>query len=249
MSDDGELRGTVAVVTGASRGIGRAICLAFAAAGADVVLAARSTEAVPSRLAGTIDDVAHEVEGMGVRALAVRTDVTDDDAIAALAARVSETFGRVDILVNNAAYMVHAPFAATPAARWDRVIDVTLGGAVRCTRAFLPQMLERSTGRIINVSSGAAVMALPDMASYAAAKAALETFTRCLATEVGDAGVAVNALRIDSAVATEGAVALNPEGDYSGWETPDAIAQAVLWIARQDRAYTGRIVASSEVRG
>jgi len=245
---EADLRGAVAVVTGASRGIGRAICLALAAAGADIVAAARSTEAAPSRLPGTIDAVAREAESLGVRALAVRTDVTDGESVSALAAGVKETFGAPDILVNNAAYMVRAPFTETPPSHWDRTVDVTFGGAVRCTRAFLPRMVERGQGCIINVSSGAAVLSLPDMAAYAAAKAALEAFTRCLAAETARAGVAVNALRIDSAVATEGAVALNPGGDYQGWAAPEDIADAVLWIARRDRHYTGNVVTGSEVR-
>ena len=241
------LEGSVAVVTGASRGIGRAICIAFARAGADIVAAARSADVAPSKLPGTIESVAGEVESLGRRAIAVRTDVTDDASVAELADRAVAAFGNVHILVNNAAYMYRAPFAETPPPRWDRVLDVTLGGAVRCARAFLPAMLERGGGRIINISSGAAVMSLPDMASYAAAKAALEAFTRGIAAEVAARGVAVNALRIDRAVATEGALALNPEGDYSGWETPEAIAGAALWVAEQDVGFTGQVVVSSEV--
>ncbi len=242
------LRGSVVVVTGASRGIGRAICQAFARAGADIVAAARSTEGAPSKLPGTLEAVLRDVEATGARAVAVRTDVTNVESIAYLARRTVELFGRADVLVNNAAYMVRAPFAEAPSSRWERVLDVTLLGAVRCTRAFLPDMIARGVGRIINVSSGAAVMSLPDMSSYMAAKAALEAFTRGLAAEVNDRGVAVNALRIDRAVMTEGALAVDAEGDHDGWETPEAIAGAALWLARQDVAFTGQIVVTSEVQ-
>jgi NAD(P)-dependent dehydrogenase (short-subunit alcohol dehydrogenase family) len=241
------LRGSVAVVTGASRGIGRAICLAFAGAGADVVVAARSTDAEPSRLPGTIDAVAREIAAMGRRALALRTDVTDGGSVAALASRALETFGHIDILVNNAAYLFRAPFRDTPPERWDRVLEVNLGGAAICTRAFVPAMEERGSGRIINISSSAASMALPDIVSYATSKAALEAFSRGLAAELAGAGIAVNALRVDRAVATEGARFLNPDGDYADWATPEAIASAALWLALQDVSYTGRIVESSRV--
>lgn len=248
MTPDG-LAGKVAVVTGASRGIGRAICVAFANAGADIVVAARSTQAEPSRLAGTIESVAAEVEALGRRALAVRTDVRDDASVTALMRRAGDAFGRIDVLVNNAAYLYRAPFAGTPPAKWDLVFDVNLGGSVRCIRAALPGMLERGGGRIINVTSGAVTMALPDIVSYAASKAALEALTQGLASELAGTGVAVNALRIDSAVATEGALALNPGGEHAGWATPASVADRALWIATRGAAFTGNIVSSKESAG
>jgi NAD(P)-dependent dehydrogenase (short-subunit alcohol dehydrogenase family) len=240
------LRGRVAVVTGASRGIGRAICLAFAAAGADIVAAARSTDAAPSKLPGTIESVAREVEALGGRAIAVRTDVADEASVDALLAHTIEAFGRADILVNNAAYMYRAPLLDMPLTRWDRVFEVNLRGAVICARAFAREMSGRSEGRIISVTSSAASMALPDVISYAASKAALEALTRGLAAELAPSGIAVNALRIDRAVLTEGALYLNPEGDYEGWETPQAVARAALWLATQERTFTGQIVESSQ---
>ncbi len=246
MTVDGPLAGRVALVTGGSRGIGRAICLAYARAGADIIVAARSTDAAPSKLAGTVDGVAAEVRALGSRALAVRADVGDDASVADLVREADHVFGRVDVLVNNAAYMFRAPFIATPLEKWERVLDVNLGGAARCIRAFLPGMVGRGYGRIVNVSSGAVTMALPDIASYAASKAAVEALTCGLAAEVAGSGVTVNALRIDSAVATEGARALNPGGDYTGWATPEAIAEAALWLATRDASFSGRIIASSE---
>lgn len=240
------LAGRVALVTGASRGIGRAICLAFARAGADIVVVARSTDDAPSRLAGTIDGVAAEVASLGRRAIALRADVADDASVSAMASDALSAFGQVSVLVNNAAYMYRAPFIETPREKWERVLEVNLGGAARCIRALLPGMLARGEGRIVNISSGAVTMALPQIVSYAASKAALEALTVGLATELAGTGVAVNALRIDSAVATEGAVALNPGADYGGWATPEVIAEATLWLATRDASFTGRIVASSE---
>jgi NAD(P)-dependent dehydrogenase (short-subunit alcohol dehydrogenase family) len=243
------LRNNVAVVTGASRGIGRAICLAFAVAGADVVIAARSTDAAPSKLPGTIESVAREVEALGRRAIAVRTDISDDASVENLERATIEAFGAADILVNNAAYLFRAPVHETPLARWDRVIDVNLRGPLICTRAFVPSMIERGRGRIINISSAAAKMVLPGMVSYSTSKAALEALTRGMAAELERFGIAVNALQVDSAVSTEGAIALNPDDDRSGWKTPEAIASCALWLAQQPRGYTGRIVVSSDVCG
>src|SRR3989304_5010404 len=142
------LEGQVAVVTGASRGIGRAIAVDFARAGADVVVSARSSESAPSKLPGTIEQTAREVEAEGRRALAVATDVTDEAQVQALAG-----FGRIDVLVNNAGISFPAPFAQTPLKRWDLVMNVNLHGPVMCTQAFLPRMLEQGPGRIINISS------------------------------------------------------------------------------------------------
>jgi len=178
------LAGRVALVTGASRGVGRATALALAGAGADIAVSARSTEAAPSRLPGTIDETAREVRGLGRRALAVAADVTDEAQVDALAARALGEFGKVDLLVNNAAYFFPAPFHEIPQKRWDLVLDVNLRGAVLCTRALLPSMMARGSGRIVNVSSSAAEMLLPDMLGYSVSKAALEAFTRGLAAEL-----------------------------------------------------------------
>src|SRR3990170_2403766 len=148
------LSGQVAVVTGASRGIGRAIAVEFARAGADVVVTARTSEAVPSKLPGTVEETARQVEALGRRALAISADVTNEEQVQAMASRTLEEFGQVDILVNNAGISFPAPFHQTPLKRWDLVMNVNLRGPVMCTQAFLPSMMERRSGSIINVSSG-----------------------------------------------------------------------------------------------
>jgi citronellol/citronellal dehydrogenase len=246
------LAGHVAVVTGASRGIGRAVSLALAGAGADVVCAARSSDATPGKLPGTIDETAREIEALGRRALAVACDIRDEAQVRALADRTLAAFGRIDLLINNAAVNQRGPFAELPAGRWDLVLDVNLGGTANCTRAVLPHMLERGSGRVVNVSSGAAtdpaVAAELGIIAYAVSKAAVESLTQSLAIELAPRGIAVNCLRIESAVATEGARRVDPEGDYSGWEQPEAVADAVLWLATREPAYTGRIVTIAETR-
>lgn len=246
------LQGQVAIVPGASRGVGRAIALALAAEGANVVCAARSTDASPAKLPGTVDQTARQVEALGRRALAVPCDLRNESQVQALVERTMTSFGRIDLLVNNAAVNYRAPFVDTPASRWDLVLDVNLGGSVRAIRAVLPHMLERQRGAIVNVSSGAVtdaqVTADLGIIAYAVSKAAVEKLTETLALELQPSGIAINCLRIESPVATEGARAIDPEGDFSAWEQPEAVAEAVVWLATRPPSYTGRIVTVGEAR-
>ncbi|TET95597.1 MAG: SDR family NAD(P)-dependent oxidoreductase [Dehalococcoidia bacterium] len=257
MTDQSQpLSGQVAVVTGASRGIGRAIAVDFARAGADVVVAARSSEKAPTKLPGTIEETAREVEAAGRRpdgrpsgrALAIPMDVTDEAQVQAMAQRTLEEFGRVDILVNNAGISFPAPFSQTPLKRWDLVMAVNLRGPVMCTQAFLPRMLEQGGGRIINISSYLAEVLMPGMMSYSVSKIALEKLTQALAAELQPRSIAVNALRIEMNIATEGWQYLNPSIDYSNWEKPEAASEATLWLATRDPSYTGQVVTIGEAR-
>jgi NAD(P)-dependent dehydrogenase (short-subunit alcohol dehydrogenase family) len=244
------LNDSVAVVTGASRGIGRATAIALARAGAHVVCVGRSTDAAPSKLPGTIDETARAVEAIGVRALALQCDVSREADVEVLRERVMAEFGRVDLLVNNAAVNYRARLAEVPIARWDQMMNVNLRGAFLCARAFLAHM--RPGSSIINVSSGAAtkpaLSAKLGIIPYAVSKAALESLTQSLAEELRGREIAANGLRIESAVATEGARAVDPEGDYSEWETPEAVAEAIVWMAEHDASWTGQIVTVGEVQ-
>ncbi|MCH8919735.1 MAG: SDR family NAD(P)-dependent oxidoreductase [Chloroflexi bacterium] len=249
MSNESQpLSGQVAVVTGASRGIGRAIAIEFARAGADVVVSARSSEKAPSKMPGTIEETAREVEAAGGRAIAVPTDVTDESQVQAMAQRTLDEFGRVDILVNNAGVSFPAPFSKTPLKRWDLVMNVNLRGPVMCTQAFLPRMLEQGSGRIINISSYLAEVLMPGMMSYSVSKIALEKLTQALAAELQPKKIAVNALRIEVNIATEGWQFLNPNIDYSDWAKPEAASETTLWLATRDPSYTGRVVTIAEAR-
>jgi len=242
---------TVAIVIGASRGIGRHIALALARDGMDVVCAARSTRDAPSKLSGTIEETASEVEALGQRARAVPCDIRQEDQVAEMVSRTTEELGQIDVLVNNAAVVVPAPFSEITSKRWDLMLDVNLGGTVLCTRAVLPIMLEQGSGRIINVSSGAVTD--PELAAqlgiipYAVSKAAVEALTTALAAELQPRGISVNCLRIESAIATEGAELADPGVD-SGWEQPETAADAVRWLAAQDTSYTGHVVTMAEAR-
>lgn len=252
MTETMNLEGNVAVVTGASRGIGRATALVFARAGADVVCTARSTEAAPAKMPGTIEETVQQVRMLGRRALAVRCDVSRDDQVELLAQRTLAEFGRVDILINNAAANYLAPFVDMPVKHWDLVMSVNLRGAVLCTKAFLPHMLAQRSGRVVNVSSGAAVdpeiNASYRMLAYGVSKAGLEMFTRGLGAELRPHNIPANALRIETYVASEGAMMFNPEADYSQWDKPETAGEYILWLATRDVGFTGRVLTMADVR-
>ena len=180
------LKGKVAVVTGASRGFGRAIALGLAESGADVVLAARTLPA--------LEELAKEVEALGRRALPVEADMGDAAAIARLATATIETFGKVDILVNNAGIGGSLPFLNIAEGEWDRILDVNLMGYVLCTQAFGKHMFKAKSGRVINISSAMADQPLPYLTHYAASKGAINAMTKSLAQEWATRGITVNAI-------------------------------------------------------
>ncbi len=181
------LEGQVALVTGAGRGIGRAIALALSDAGAAVAVCARSQDDV-TRVAG-------EIEGRRGRALAIRCDVTRRQEVEDMVSRVEDALGPVDLLVNNAGqFGPVGPLAATDPGDWWRVLEVNLGGPLYCTRAVLPGMLARGHGRIVNVSSGVGFAAIPMVSAYVVSKTALFRFSENLAAETRGQGVMVFAI-------------------------------------------------------
>ena len=242
-----ELRGAVALVTGASRGVGRAIAVALAHAGADVACAARATDARPLRLPGTIDATVREVEALGRRALAVPTDLSLPADVEDMVARTVAHFGRLDVLVNNAAITFPGD-SALPMKRWDLVMEVNLRAPLLAIRAALPGMTARRRGAILNVSSGAAVMAIPGLLVYGVSKAGLERLTTGLAEELRAHDIAVNCLRIDVPLASEGFVYNAPDLDKSDWEPPAVGAEAALWMLAQPPTFTGQVLGITDLR-
>lgn len=180
------LRGKTALITGASRGIGRAIAVAFANEGAALAVSARSLD--------SLESLAKEITDSGGRALAVPLDVTDPDSIVEAKARVTEVLGTVQILVNNAGIAKSVKVLAMDDDHWQRHLDVNLTGAFRVTRAFLPPMVEAGWGRVINIASTAAKVGFQYTAAYCASKHGLLGFTRALALEMARVGVTVNAI-------------------------------------------------------
>jgi NAD(P)-dependent dehydrogenase (short-subunit alcohol dehydrogenase family) len=237
----------VAVVTGASRGIGKRLCVDLAQAGYDVVCVARSSRAHPSKLPGTVEDTAAAVEATGRRALAVGVDVQDEAAVAALADQVYATWGRCDVLVNNAAVAPPKPALEDSTKRWRMAFDVNVHGPFYLMYYLCPRMAAGG-GRVINVSSAAAVFPEFGRASYTATKLALEGMTQALAHDLRGR-VAVNCLRIEITIWTEGFEATLPtDFDTSAFEDAAIMGDAVRWFVQQPLDVTGRIVTLGELR-
>jgi NAD(P)-dependent dehydrogenase (short-subunit alcohol dehydrogenase family) len=181
-----DLDGKVAVVVGATSGIGRVLALGLAEAGADVVPTGR-------RLA-QIEEVAGEIERMGRRTLRVACDVTNAASLDAARAAVESALGRADILVNSAGRTKRTPTLELPESEWNDILETNLTGTLRACRAFAPGMLARGWGRIVNVASLASFVGLFEVAAYTASKAGVAGLTRALAVEWGPRGVNVNAI-------------------------------------------------------
>ena len=173
----------VVVVTGASSGIGRAVALAFGAAGARVAAVARSAEGLA--------EVAAQMRGLGQTCMTVPCDVTDLRQVDDMARSVIAAWGRVDVLVNNAGIGAHGPFLSVPFSDFERIMRVNFFGAVHCTSAMLQQMILQKSGKIVNVSSMIGKRAYPANAAYCSSKFALEGFTESLRTEVRHQGIQV----------------------------------------------------------
>lgn len=192
--NQGALLQRIAVVTGASRGLGRAIARALAEAGADVVLMARDNAALQS--------VAAEVKAVGRRALALPCDVTSEAQVATAAEQVRSAFGAVHILVNSAGINIRKPITEFTREEWRRVLDTNLTGVFLMCRAFLPLMRGQGYGRILNLTSIMSHVALPGRTAYAASKTGLLGFTKALALELAPEGITVNGIS-PGPVATE----------------------------------------------
>jgi len=238
----------VAVVTGASRGIGKQLAVDLARAGWDVVCAARSSQDSPSKLPGTVDDTAAAVESAGRRAMATALDVQDEDAVAALAERVYRDWGRCDLLVNNAAIAPPRPALEDSIRRWRLAVDVNLNGPFYLSWHLGRRMRDAGGGRVINVSSAAAAMPEFGRPSYTATKLALEGLTESLGHELRGS-IAVNCIRIDIAIWSEGFEATLPSDyDTSAFEDAVIMSDAVLWLVAQDLGFTGKVLRLTELR-
>ena len=181
------LQGRVAIVTGGARHIGAAYCRKLAQEGAAVVIA--------DILEG--EPVANEIRSKGSKALALKVDVSNEADTNWMAAEAAKAFGRIDILVNNAAIFINIqrhPFYEISAEEWDQVSAVNIKGPFLCAKAVFPLMKEQNSGKIINISSSTAYWGTPNFLHYVASKAALIGMTRSLAREVGSFGICVNAI-------------------------------------------------------
>jgi citronellol/citronellal dehydrogenase len=242
-----DLDGAVAIVTGASRGVGAATAIELARAGAHVVCAARATDAAPLPIPGTLDATVRTITDLGGSAVAHPTNLAHDDEVEALVDTTVERLGRVDVLVNNAA-ITFAGDRELPMKRFDLVVAVDLRAPVLLGQLVVPHMIEQGRGTIVNVSSAAALNYYPGQAAYGAAKAALEHWTVSLAEQLRPHGIPVNTFRIDVPVASEGFLAALPDIDHSDWEPPVVAAEGILWMLRQPQDYTGHNAGMARLR-
>lgn len=242
-----ELEGTVAVVTGASRGVGAATAVELAAAGVSVVCAARATAASPLPIPGTLDDTVATITAAGGTAVARPTNLAHDDDVIGLIDETVERFGRIDILVNNAAITFPGDIEL-PMKRFDLVFAVDLRAPVLACQRAVPHMVAAGRGAIVNVSSAAALNYYPGQMAYGMAKVALEHLTVSLAEQLRRYEIPVNTFRIDVPVASEGFLAAMPDVDHSDWEPPAVAAEGIVWMLRQPPDYTGHNAGMARLR-
>jgi len=228
------LEGMAAFITGAGRGIGKGIALAFAAQGCDIAAVARTEREVA--------ETAAAVRGLGRQALALTGDVSQAADVRSAVDAALERFGGIDILVNNAGYACFKPFADLDETEWRRTLDVNLTGAFLCIQSVLPSMIARGSGRIINISSVAGLKPIVNQSVYCASKYALNGLTQVLALELREHGIRVHAI-CPGGVDTQLAREAMPDRDKTDWLTPEDIAHTALYLATQSpRATTDTIL-------
>ena len=243
----GKMEGMVAIVTGASRGLGRAIAKEYAREGARVVVCARPQ--TPTGLPGTIEETAEMIRAAGGEALPVACDVTDETQVSEMVAKVTQRFARIDVLVNNAGAMILGDtILDIEPARWDEIVAVNVRGPYLVTRAVLPIMMEQQRGSIINIGSRMADdPKLGGGVLYSSSKAALHMFSRCLADEVMEHNIAVNILS-PGGLRSEGSAAIPwTQRDWHERVEPEVVGPSAVYLALQDaRSLTGQLVLRSE---
>jgi 3-oxoacyl-[acyl-carrier protein] reductase len=225
------LNGKVALVTGARQGLGRAIALGLAQAGADLLVADRVIED------GKLASVAKDIEALGRKAVTSGGDISVESDVLAMVKKGTDELGRIDILVNNAGVTAPDRFSEIPLRRWNLIINVNLTGTAYCAHAVLPQMIERNSGVIINMSSILALRVQMSVA-YGATKAAVERFTTGLAREMRKSNISITAMRPYFAKTEVVAGFMDGRTDMSDWEEPEMWGNYCAEIAAADPATT-----------
>jgi 3-oxoacyl-[acyl-carrier protein] reductase len=237
-----DLSGKIALVTGASRGIGRAVALALAGKGADVALAARHPEPAEA--------VAEEIRALDRKALVLGLDVSDLAAVEGAAGRIGEELGKVSILVNNAGITRDQLLLRMKPEEWSEVLRVNLDGTFHCTKVFCRDMMKARWGRIINISSVVGVLGNAGQANYAASKAGILGFTRSVARELAGRGVTANAVAPGYIVTAmtenlpeSAREALQQSIPMGRLGSPEDVAGTVAFLAGKEAAYiTGQVI-------
>lgn len=219
-----QLEGKTAFITGAGRGIGRAIALLFAQEGCAIAAAARTETEVR--------ETAAAIQARGGKAFALVCDVTDPAQVAAAVRETEDRFGHIDILVNNAGGARFKPFQEITLAEWQQVLDTNLTSVFHCIQAVLPSMIARRAGRIINISSVTGIKAIQHQSAYCAAKHGVNGLTKSLALELREYGIGVHAI-CPGGVRTRLSEEVMPGRDKTDWLTPEDIARTALYLATQ----------------
>jgi citronellol/citronellal dehydrogenase len=234
-----DLSGRVALVTGASRGIGKALAVRLAQEGADVVVAAKSEQST-ERLPGSIHETADEIRALGRRALAVPTDVREDEAIRRMIERTIEEFGRIDILVNNAGAIWLQPVLNTPAKRFDLVMEVNVRAAYLACYYALPHMVKQQWGHILNMCPRLSVKPSPGKVAYMISKLGMAYVALGVAAEHAGDNIAGNTLWPRTIIESQASINWNMAG-RDQWRTPEILCDASVAIfAQEPRTSTGR---------
>jgi citronellol/citronellal dehydrogenase len=245
----GRLAGKVAVITGASRGLGQYCAVGYAREGATVVVAARTETETNPKLPGTIYHTAELVKQAGGEAFPVVCNVADYDSVEAMTRQVLDRYGRIDVLMTNAAVQPPGGISTIQVRHWELEFRVNVHGSFYCIRAALPSMLERGSGNIITISS---VAAHSGGSHYGATKRAIESMSVGLAGEVKDKGIAVNCLRPVRGIETPGLMMGRGPGEvgggpYAEMPSPDSYVEAAVLFAMQTPATcTGAVLTDAE---
>jgi NAD(P)-dependent dehydrogenase (short-subunit alcohol dehydrogenase family) len=256
-TDEFDLLGAVAVVTGATRGIGRQTALALGRNGARVVVVGRTTNDAPHPvLPGTLESVARELHAEGAEVRSVQADLTDESATQRVVDCVLDWYGRCDVLVNNAAFTSNGSVLEIPWRRWEKGFRVQVTAPLQLVQGFVPGMFERGRGRVVNVSSEAAVSLGPGVALYSVTKHAMERLNDYLDYELHGRGVSFNSFRIDVAVTTEtfryvydteGAEVASLGGTVTRTAAPQDVARQIEWMVRQPAVWSGNVVGCHDI--
>lgn len=256
-STSAPLDGKVAVITGATRGIGRATARALGQRGASVVLVGRSTTEHRNRvLPGTLEEAREELTGEGIDVVTVPADLGSPEDTDRVVELTLAELGRCDVLVNNAAFMPSGPILEMPSRRWQAVFRINAVAPLQLIQGFAPGMFERGWGRVLNVSSAASLGGPPDLCIYGSSKAALDRLTTDLHVEAGGKGVAFNAVQV-GAVGTEQwhyaneASILDRQGTSADEPVydPGAVAEAFAWLILQPSDHGGHVHSFEDLIG
>jgi citronellol/citronellal dehydrogenase len=243
-----DLAGKTVFITGASRGIGRAIALRFAKEGANVVVAAKTAEPHP-KLEGTIHTVAKEIEAAGGKAFAIQLDVRDDEAVEAAVQAAAEHFGGIDILINNASAISLTPTEVTQMKRFDLMFGVNVRATFACSRACIPFLKKSDNPHILTMSPPLDMQAkwFQDHLAYTMSKFGMSMCTLGLSAEFKQDGIAANSLWPKTTIATAAISAHFPKEIYQASRKPDIMADAAYWIVTQpSRELTGEFFIDEE---